>query len=117
MGKEKILRKPEDFAAVLRAKSVVRGTCVDLYTRPNGLAYPRLGLVVSRRLVPLATRRNRYKRLMRETFRLKQHELGSVDVVARLKSVCPFDQFRHEFTWLLGHCQVSMAMATSTPTS
>lgn len=79
----------------------MRGTCVDIHTRPNGLAHARLGLIVSRRVVPLATQRNRYKRLMREAFRLRQWELGSLDVVARLKSACPFDRFKEEFARLL----------------
>lgn len=83
----------------------MRGICVDIHTRPNDLAHARLGLIVSRRVAPHATLRNRYKRLMRETFRLSQHELGNLDVVARLKSPCPFDQFKHEFARLLGGCR------------
>jgi ribonuclease P protein component len=83
----------------------MRGTCVDIHTRPNDLAHARLGLIVSRRVVPLATRRNRYKRLMREAFRLRQQELGNLDVVARLKSACPFDQFKEEFARLLTRCR------------
>jgi len=105
LGREKILRKTDDFSSVFRFKSVMRGICVDVHTRPNDLAHARLGLIVSRRVVPHATQRNRYKRLMRETFRLRQQELGNLDVVARLKSACPFDQFRLEFVRLLCSCR------------
>ncbi|HHC72871.1 MAG TPA: ribonuclease P protein component [Thiotrichales bacterium] len=49
--------------------------------RDNGLAHPRLGLAISRRCSRSAVRRNRLKRLIRETFRTRADELGGVDVV------------------------------------
>lgn len=115
LGSEKILRKTDDFSSVFRFKSVKRGTCVDVHTRPNDLAYARLGLIVSRRVVPRATQRNRYKRLMREAFRLRQQELGNLDVVARLKSACPFDRFKDEFARLLHGCRAPCWTGHSPP--
>ncbi len=49
--------------------------------RPNELTGPRLGLVVSKRVSVKAVERNRIKRLIRESFRLTQGELGPLDVV------------------------------------
>ena len=43
-----------------------------VYARPNELDFSRLGLSVGRR-VGNAVRRNRVKRLLRETFRLNRH--------------------------------------------
>ncbi|WP_101758648.1 ribonuclease P protein component [Oceanicoccus sp. KOV_DT_Chl] len=42
---------------------------------------PRLGLVIAKKNVRLATQRNRIKRIIRESFRLQQYQLGGVDIV------------------------------------
>lgn len=47
---------------------------ISILTRPNSLDHPRLGLSVPRR-VGSAPKRNRIKRLLRESFRLLQHDL------------------------------------------
>lgn len=52
-----------------------------LLARPNPLPHPRLGLVVAKKHIRFSVDRNRIKRVVRETFRLAQHELSSVDVV------------------------------------
>lgn len=49
--------------------------------RKNGGDVPRLGLVISKKSIRLAVGRNRVKRLVRETFRLRQTKLGGLDVV------------------------------------
>ena len=47
----------------------------------NDLGHPRLGLVMAKKHVRNASDRNRIKRIARETFRLRQHELPSVDAI------------------------------------
>ena len=52
-----------------------------LLARKNEEAHPRLGLVIAKKNVKLATQRNRSKRIIRETFRLTQHQLPNIDIV------------------------------------
>lgn len=49
--------------------------------RRNRLAYPRLGMAISRKHAPQAVTRNRVKRLIREAFRTRQQELAGYDLV------------------------------------
>lgn len=65
-----------------------RGAVV-LFSLPNALLHPRLGLAVSGR-VGNAVRRNRWKRLTREAFRLSQFKLpvsgtGHYDLVVSIR--------------------------------
>lgn len=70
-----------DFQAVFQNRRSVAGTYIVVYARPNGLPHNRLGLVVSRRLGN-AVARARFKRLVREAFRLsKQAQPAGYDWV------------------------------------
>jgi ribonuclease P protein component len=71
-------------AAALKGGKVVRAARFHLYRLANPLDYPRLALVVPKRLVPRAVTRNRIRRLVREAFRLQGDRLGALDCVVRL---------------------------------
>ena len=47
----------------------------------NNLAHSRLGVIAPKKSIKKANKRNYFKRAIRESFRLKQHEIGAVDVV------------------------------------
>lgn len=49
--------------------------------RENAITTPRLGIVVAKKNVRRAVGRNRIKRLVRESFRLHQHEIKACDIV------------------------------------
>jgi ribonuclease P protein component len=68
------LRLPAEFQAVYEAKTRESRGPLTVYALPNNLAHPRFGMSVSRK-VGTAVRRNRIRRLLRESFRLLQHDL------------------------------------------
>ena len=49
--------------------------------RLNDQECPRLGLAVASKMAGSSVERNRIRRIVRESFRLHQHELPSVDIV------------------------------------
>jgi ribonuclease P protein component len=57
---------------------------LEVITLDNSLGLARLGLVIPKKAVRHAVRRNRIRRWARETFRLNQHRLPSCDVVVRV---------------------------------
>jgi ribonuclease P protein component len=72
--KSRRLRHELEFKAVYEGKVRESRGPLTVYAIPNELGHPRLGVSVSRR-VGTAPRRNRLKRLLRDTFRLMQHDL------------------------------------------
>lgn len=52
-----------------------------ILARPSTTNEPRLGLIIAKKNVRLAVRRNRVKRAVRESFRLQQHKLPPIDAI------------------------------------
>jgi len=75
------LSSANDFQAVWKKAKKLSGGQVSLVNSPNDLGHPRLGASISRKNVRRAVDRNRLKRIARETFRLNQTKLDSLDII------------------------------------
>ena len=64
-----------DFQRAYKHGSRARGDVLTVVAVANGLDHPRLGLSVGKRIWKSAVRRNRVRRVFREAFRLRQHDL------------------------------------------
>jgi len=74
------LLRASEFERVFAARASAGDESVVVHGAANELGHPRLGLTVSRK-VGRAVARNRWKRIVREAFRMVQHELPSLDLV------------------------------------
>jgi len=54
-----------------------------MHYMPNTLGYPRLGMVIGKKIVRRAVDRNYVRRILREWFRTHRGQLGGIDLVVR----------------------------------
>ncbi|MET4692276.1 ribonuclease P protein component [Endozoicomonas lisbonensis] len=81
-SRDKRLCSAADFKQVFdRADIKVSSRHLLILARVSDHDHSRLGLVIAKKNIRKATGRNRVKRHIRETFRLKQGELGHLDIV------------------------------------
>ena len=73
-----------DFDRVFAENQRARTDFLMVMVRPNPVGFPRLGLIVAKRILRRAVDRNRVKRCVRESFRLVLPELPACDFVVRL---------------------------------
>ncbi|USD60467.1 MULTISPECIES: ribonuclease P protein component [Vibrio] len=79
------LLTPEHYQNVFKQAHRAGSPHFTIIARKNSLSHPRLGLAVPKKQIKTAVGRNHFKRLVRESFRNKQHELPSKDFVVIAK--------------------------------
>ena len=79
------LTKPGEYAAVFNQGKRGGDQQFNIICRPNGMPYPRLGMVIARKFLRRAVDRNRIKRQIRESFRNNKQALPAIDIVVQLR--------------------------------
>jgi len=69
------LRASSDFQKVYQTGKRYEGVLMTAFVLPNNLSHNRFGVTASRKALGNAVQRNRAKRLLKETFRLKRSSL------------------------------------------
>jgi len=80
------LRHKSQFDAVYARCHRLGDSFFSVVSRLNDAAGPRLGLAVAVKVAGNAVRRNRIRRLIRESFRLHRHELPAVDLIVSVRA-------------------------------
>ncbi|VEJ22361.1 ribonuclease P protein component [Neisseria animaloris] len=90
-SKQYRLLKTDDFSSVFALKNQrSRGLLQVLQSDDNGLNYPRIGLIVSKKTAKRAHDRNYMKRIIREWFRCNRDNLPPHDFIVRVRQ--PFSR-------------------------
>jgi ribonuclease P protein component len=79
------LLRAEGFDHVVHAANLT-DRFYKIFFVPNGKKNARLGIVASKRILPGAVQRNRFKRMIREAFRQHSIKTQQLDLVVMVKS-------------------------------
>src|SRR5688572_8062747 len=111
------LRSKLQFDAIYASGRRIDDRFFGLRVKPNGLGHPRIGLAVAVKTAGNAVLRNRLRRLVRESFRLAQHELPAVDIVVAAKfpaAQAPVTTLRASLATLWQRVATTCASSSST---
>lgn len=79
------LLTPASFDFVFQQPKQAGTPQIMFFGRMNELGHPRIGFTIAKKQIKRAHERNRIRRLTRESFRLRQHQLPSMDFVVLAK--------------------------------
>ncbi|MDP1522470.1 ribonuclease P protein component [Methylotenera sp.] len=96
--------KTDDFSSVFNFRKRISTQYLAIHYQPNMHQRARLGLVVGKKTAKLAVNRNYMRRVLREFFRLNQHQICHVDLIIRVQKKFgrgDFIQIKQEFDFLI----------------
>ena len=103
-AKQANIVKTDDFSSVFNLRNRIANKHLVMRYRVNDNNIARLGLIVSKKTAKLAVQRNYMRRIMRELFRLNQHNLPAMDLVIQIQNFfgrTEFLEIKKEFEYLM----------------
>lgn len=94
--KKERLVKTKDFRKAYKEGSFFKKDGFVVYVRPNDLAVNRIGFSIPSRKVKLATRRNRIRRVLRESYRKNKKFLKKGFDMAMVLKKDPGEEFTYK---------------------
>ena len=104
LTKQSKLIKTDDFSSVFNFRKRIASKFLVMRFKPNESDFPRLGLIVAKKTAKLAVNRNYMRRVLRELFRLSQHEIAALDLVIQVQKNFEkpdYSIIKKEFDYLL----------------
>ena len=116
LTKQTKILKTDDFSSVFNLRKRIASQHLVMRYKPNEHTGPRLGLIVGKKTAKLAVWRNYMKRVLRELFRLNQHQLPTLDLVIQVQK--PFEktefmQIKQEFEQLMQKLEARYSSQTN----
>ncbi len=96
--------KTDEFSSVFNFRKRISTEYLALHYQPNHLQRARIGIVVGKKIAKLAVSRNYMRRVLRELFRLQQHEISHADIILRVQKKFErndFQRIKQEFNTLV----------------
>ena len=86
------LKRPEEFKRVFSSKRRSSDNSFLFLAKSNSFDLARLGLAIPKKHIHSAVERNKLKRIIRESFRIKQEKLKGNDIVVVVRNKLDVNQ-------------------------
>ena len=81
LGKDLRIKNPKEFSRIFSKNKSFHKPGVIMLTKQNELNQPRLGITLPKKHIKLSVKRNKIKRIIKESFRLNCKNIKNSDIV------------------------------------
>lgn len=78
------IKTDSQFSTIFTKGKKIKSECCAIFFYPNNLPYPRIGIIVAKKNINKAVRRNSCRRVVRESFRYHQQDFVGVDIIINI---------------------------------